>query len=372
MDNLPKNKGTGGCLMKTKKSSLEKILNFKSGAFSLALLSILGCKLTSTNKDVDPERRHSIVLKGTDDQLSDDKVSTPGDDNHDKGSSISDDKSSKDDDSGKGGGVNQSPTICRFIDPSQNIKEAIPGSPTEIIVPISDYTKRPELLTKTGTDISFNYTIFQRQDGSQKTLFWDSHSKNWYAVNWKATIKNSDSKACTITAVATSAPELRTMRGCFDPSTKITMADGTLKRVDQIAMNDHVANPLTGGFGIVVRITKGPEAEKGMYEIGYDQTNFVVVTSKHPFITSKGLKQAKDLVAGDEIAVKNGYKKIGHVLHRKADKSQQVFNFALATGKDGEIMHAVEADGVVTGDLFLQERLETLKGLQKSIAEVSH
>jgi hypothetical protein len=162
------------------------------------------------------------------------------------------------------------------------------------------------------------------------------------------------------------------MRGCFAPETKITMADGSLKRVEQISLNDHVANPLTGGYGIVVRVTRGPEKSKGLYEVGFGKSDYVAVTSKHPFMTRQGMRQADELKIGDEIAVKGGYRALTHVSRRPASDNQNVYNFAIATGKDGETAHMVEADGIVTGDLFLQERLETLRGLKDSVVELGN
>ena len=98
--------------------------------------------------------------------------------------------------------------MCRFVDPSKTVSEVIPGSPAGVTIPISEYTRRPELLSASGADTSFNYTIFQRKDGSQKTLAWDPNEAGWYAVNYRATIKGIDAESCTISAAATSAPEL--------------------------------------------------------------------------------------------------------------------------------------------------------------------
>jgi hypothetical protein len=369
--------------MKTNMKFFEARSIVAGAAFGLFLSPLLSCKTMAENRQYKNGKSNGVAFKGTHD---DDHGKNPDDKDDGKGDGKDDHDQHHGDDQGKdssnsgnnphqgkghdGGGTPSG--ICRYLDPKQTISEVIPGSPAGLPIPVSTYTKRPELLTRTGTDVSFNYTIFQRQDGSQKTLFWDSRSSGWYAVNWRATIKNSDSTACTISAVATSAPELRTMRGCFAPETKITMADGSLKRVEQISLNDHVANPLTGGYGIVVRVTRGPEKSKGLYEVGFGKSDYVAVTSKHPFMTRQGMRQADELKIGDEIAVKGGYRALTHVSRRPASDNQNVYNFAIATGKDGETAHMVEADGIVTGDLFLQERLETLRGLKDSVVELGN
>lgn len=264
--------------------------------------------------------------------------------------------------------VTPNAAMCRFVDPSKTIREVIPGSPNEVAIPISEYTRRPELLTASGADTSFNYTIFQRKDGSQKTLSWDPNAAGWYAVNYRATIKSIDSDSCTIAAVATSAPELRTMRGCFAPETLITMADGSKKQIQDIKLNDRVKNPLTGLQAIVIRVSKGPEADKGLLEVGFKDGARVVVTKKHPFMTRQGLKQADELTETDEIIISSGkYKKVDHLVRRPINSSQTVVNIAV-TGKTFEAAdHMIEADGVISGDLFLQEKLENLKQLQSGL-----
>lgn len=326
--------------------------NYVVGLSAIVMASLVtgvGCKNRSVHRDL--KKDPSVILKGA-----------PEDSKEDPTVTVKDPE--------KGGPTN--PTVssmCRYIDPSQNISEAIPGSPAGLAIPISNYTKSPELLTKQGSNISFNYTIFQRQDGSNKTLFWDSKSKGWFAVNYKATVQGVDSQACTITAVPTSSPTERTLNGCFDPETMITMADGSKKKIKDIQFNDHVKNPVTGKFGIVVRVTKGPEAGKGMYEVGFSNAGHVVVTSKHPFITATGTKTADELTVSDKIAAGGGqFKKITHLVKRSINKKQTVVNFALAGASTNDFDHLVEADGVVAGDLFLQEKLENLKKLKDSVA----
>lgn len=258
---------------------------------------------------------------------------------------------------------------CRFTDPSKKITEVIPGSPPELPIPISELTSRPELLTVSGADKSFIYDVFQRKDGSQKRLTWNKEEKGWFLVPYTATIKGSDSESCTIAAVATKEPKERTMNGCFAPETLITMADGSHKRIIDIKLNDAVRNPLTGTSNLVSRVTRGPEATKGMIEVGFAGGPMVVVTSKHPFITRAGLKQADELSSNDEIIVKSGaFRKVDHVVIRAPKKNQQVVNIAIAGQNFEASSHMLEADGVVAGDLFIQEKLENQKKLKKGLA----
>ena len=95
----------------------------------------------------------------------------------------------------------------------------------------------------------------------------------------------------------------------------------------------------------------------------------VVVTSKHPFITRAGLKQADELSKTDEIIVKGGaFRKVDRIVKRAAKKDQQVVNIAIAGPNFEASSHMLEADGVVAGDLFIQEKLENEKNLKKGLA----
>ena len=263
----------------------------------------------------------------------------------------------------------ESAARCRFTDPSKKITEVIPGSPAEVPIPISTFTSDPKLITKSGTDVSFNYEIFQRFNGSEKRLTWANDTKGWLVVPYTATIKGIDSESCTIFAVATKAPEVRTMRGCFAPETLITMADGSRKPIADIQINDEVRNPLNGTANLVSRVSRGPESSKGMIEVGFAGGPVVVVTTKHPFITRAGLKQADELLRTDEIVVKGGsFRKVDHIVTRVANKDQQVDNIAIAGPNFEAFSHMLEADGVIAGDLFIQERLENEKNMKKGLA----
>ena len=258
---------------------------------------------------------------------------------------------------------------CRFIDPSKKITEVIPGSPAEVPIPISTFTSDPKLITTSGTNVSFSYEVFQRGDGSEKRLTWVTDAKGWMVVPYKATIKGTDSESCTISAVATAAPEVRTMRGCFAPETLITMADGSRKPIVDIKINDAVRNPLNGTANLVSRVTRGPEVSKGMIEVGFEGGPVVLVTTKHPFITRGGLKQANELSKTDEIIVKGGsFRKVDRLVKHVAKKDQQVVNIAIAGPNFEASSHMLEADGVIAGDLFIQEKLENEKNLKKGLA----
>jgi hypothetical protein len=64
---------------------------------------------------------------------------------------------------------------------------------------------------------------------------------------------------------------------------------------------------------------------------------------------------------------KDRFKKITHIVRRPAKADQNVVNIAV-TGQTFEASdHMIEADGIIAGDLFLQEKLENMKSLQSGL-----
>lgn len=150
------------------------------------------------------------------------------------------------------------------------------------------------------------------------------------------------------------------MRGCFADTTKLRMADGTDKPIKDAKPGDFVFNPISGKAHQITRMTVGPERDRGMIEVGYDG-NVVVVTSAHPFaVKSGGLKQASDLTKADSILGRDGkFHPLTALRQRAPDANQRVVNVELRTSsRDDPGEHMVLADGIVAGDLFLQERLQ--------------
>jgi hypothetical protein len=86
-------------------------------------------------------------------------------------------------------------------------------------------------------------------------------------------------------------------------------------------------------------------------------------------MTKDGIKQADELSLDDEIATgENKFRKLTHLVKRSPDSDQRVVNIAVASASPSDQDHMLEADGIVAGDLFLQEKLENLKRLQSSVA----
>lgn len=149
--------------------------------------------------------------------------------------------------------------------------------------------------------------------------------------------------------------------GCFVAGTKIRMADGSEKAVEQVTAGEMVLNPVTGGSAVVDRVTVGPE-DKPLMRV-FIGGKSVDVSSEHAFVTPTGPKRADQLRSGDEVIAEKGRVRVVEKIESLTpEKRPLVYNFALASEDGEQLAHAVMADGVVTGDLYLQEQLARQAG----------
>jgi hypothetical protein len=143
--------------------------------------------------------------------------------------------------------------------------------------------------------------------------------------------------------------------GCFDESTRIRMADGSDRLITQLKMGEFVFNPVTKMPAKITKLTIGPEL-KHLLNVRVGE-RVVKVTDSHPFMTRRGWVQAKDLKKGEEVL--SGQK---HFLPVKSvelgEFGRTVVNLALEGPADRPELHYVLADGVVTGDLVIQNMLQ--------------
>ena len=128
------------------------------------------------------------------------------------------------------------------------------------------------------------------------------------------------------------------------------------------------AKPKTATANTVKRVIAGPE-KLPLYAVKV-LGNTVRVTNGHPFLTPMGLKAAKDLQAGDLIVDNGEKKKVESVTieeRKSGDKDPEVWNFEMEGASDDD--HYVLANGVMTGDLYLQIKLQ--KDSQKLTTDTS-
>jgi hypothetical protein len=147
----------------------------------------------------------------------------------------------------------------------------------------------------------------------------------------------------------------RSHDGCFDENTRIRMADGTDRQITLLKKGEFVFNPVTGQPARIVKLVIGPE-DKPLIQVRVDG-RLVKVTATHPFMTKRGWVQAKVLRKGDEILMPGRlFLPVTDV--ELGETGRTVVNVALEGGADESDRHYLLADGVVTGDLVIQNMIE--------------
>jgi len=147
----------------------------------------------------------------------------------------------------------------------------------------------------------------------------------------------------------------RNNNGCFEEQTTIRMADGSDRPIYALRPGDRVLNPITGKAVGIRKLTAGPES-LDLVVVGMRSTQ-VKVTTEHPMMTRTGVKQAIALTTADELRGADGKWQRVTKISREATK-KNVYNFEIDTPSSAPDEHAVLADGVVTGDLYIQSQLK--------------
>lgn len=150
----------------------------------------------------------------------------------------------------------------------------------------------------------------------------------------------------------------RTECGCFAEDTAITMADFSEMPISELKVGDRVWNPQTRRPQAIARITAGPE--KSPLLVFRVAGTSLKVTSNHPFLTTRGLLMARDVQAGDRIVEAGEAKDVEAIDVLEPDPANYpiVWNIALEGADEEKDAHFVLANGIMAGDLSLQESLQ--------------
>jgi hypothetical protein len=147
--------------------------------------------------------------------------------------------------------------------------------------------------------------------------------------------------------------------GCFPPGVKIILAHGEEVLVEEIRVGDMVLNPQTGEPLRVASVIEGAEDLPLIQIVAGERS--VRVTSAHVVMTVDGLKQAKDLKLGDRVVGDDGNTyPIERLESVPPQIGQRVINFILEGYEADVNKHLLVSDGLVTGDLYLQNHFEGL------------
>jgi hypothetical protein len=149
----------------------------------------------------------------------------------------------------------------------------------------------------------------------------------------------------------------RTAKGCFAKDTKVTLADGTIKNIQDIIQTDKIRNPLTGKVDAILKLVVGPEKHP-LIEITIGKTS-LKVTQKHPFITKRGLLQADEILLDDEVLTTSSeYQKITGIKVLPIEPNQMVYNIDLASNLASPTDRLITIADIVTPDFTIQKKLE--------------
>lgn len=89
-------------------------------------------------------------------------------------------------------------------------------------------------------------------------------------------------------------PQINVLWGCLAEGTRITMADGFLKKVEEIQIGDFVRTS-DGTITAVKNVVVG--TEETMYQLCLENGRSVMATITHPFLSENGMVSAMDLTS---------------------------------------------------------------------------
>lgn len=142
----------------------------------------------------------------------------------------------------------------------------------------------------------------------------------------------------------------------FDATTLIKTKTGNKRITDLNIATDEVWNPINQQWMKIARKTNS-EVSGIIYEITTN-SGCVTVTSNHPFMKMDGtVLHASQLVEGDIIDKGNSGDLVTQVTAIAIEGTQTFHNLVFENATDAVKDHFVEANGVVSGVLFLQDKV---------------
>lgn len=140
---------------------------------------------------------------------------------------------------------------------------------------------------------SFRYKD-QNAPGQEKTCMVIVSSKDYFYMQYKDGNHPSNYRVI---------PNILFYWGCVEENTKITMEDGSDKKIKDIRIGDRVRS-VDGKSSLVCDIFRGTEEQ--LYCIDTVSGHEILVTKDHPFLTDSGEKAAIELCYADRIQMENG------------------------------------------------------------------
>lgn len=181
----------------------------------------------------------------------------------------------------------------------------------------------------------------------------DFHDCNTFGLNFDCTFIELDpNNGCTMEFKGCRGPV-----GCFAAGTKIKLENGEEKTISSLKRGDLVFNPKTEKSYPITRLISGPELRSPMYEIVLANGKRLTLTAKHPLDTNIGLVLVRDLKSSHLLLDSSGNTTKINKIRRLHGYKKDVWNIQIGGSSDLED-HFVLANGIVSGDLYIQEQAE--------------
>ncbi len=143
------------------------------------------------------------------------------------------------------------------------------------------------------------------------------------------------------------------MHGCFIAGTEISLNADLEVSVEDLRAGDSVLLS-SGKKSKIVKVISGPEKHP-VVKLQLVSGESLTVTQTHPMLTEMGVVQAKDLSIGSRLLTAKGHWVTLSSIATETYKGQ-VYNFELAGSHETD--HLIYGNGIVTGDLYLQQKLQ--------------
>jgi len=210
--------------------------------------------------------------------------------------------------------------------------------------------------SKHRTDWEDISEVSYEKDGLMDVL---ENGVSWNDPSWKK-------RAAAVTGAAAEHPDTCYIcgcfraEGCFAPGVKITMADGSLRKIEDVRAGDMVRNVKTGAAVKVGKVIEGPETLP-LIRFGFDGAT-VTTSQAHPVLTATGLKPANQLKKGDTVFDAQGNPHPVTILETlPLEEGQRVINVNLDAASSDTDQRLIVSDGIITGDIVLQGLLKERK-----------
>lgn len=147
-------------------------------------------------------------------------------------------------------------------------------------------------------------------------------------------------------------PAVRT-NGCFVKGTKVNVTDKDSVAIEKLHVGQKVYLA-DGRYSKISRVVAGPE-HKPVIAFKTESGAKITVTSEHPLLTRSGMKLAKEIAIGDELKDAEG--KFVTITSIATEKyKDKVYNMELE-GTAAEADHTIVANGLLSGELYLQNKM---------------